>query len=76
MTLKFRWKCKSFHWNVKFEAEDIADLLRSLYWVSQKKVLRLMNNKTKGFCSIFRISFVLNKIYPNLDFEIKIAEIR
>ena len=43
--------------------------------VSHKKALPLMNSRTKGFCLIFRLSFVLDKVYPNLNFEIKIMEI-
>ena len=41
-----------------------------------KKYRRLINNRTKVFCLIFRISSILNKTYPYLDFEIKIVEIR
>ena len=40
-----------------------------------KRVLRLINNRTKGFCLIFKISFVLDKVCPKLDFEIKIVEV-
>ena len=40
-----------------------------------KKYQHLINNKTKFFYWIFRISFILNKASPNSDIEIKIVEI-
>ena len=40
------------------------------YQVSQEKILYLINNRTNGFSSIFRTCFVLDKAYPNLEFEI------
>ena len=42
----------------------------------QKKFLRLINNRTKVFCLILRNFCIFNRTYPNLDFEIKIVEIR
>ena len=44
-----------------------------MYRVSQKNPRRLNNNRTKA---IFKISFILNKAQSNVDFEIKIVEIR
>ena len=41
-----------------------------------KKVKRLIDNRTKGFCSIINFSFDLNRKYSNLDFETKFAQIR
>ena len=35
-----------------------------------KKVLRLINNRTKTSSSISEMLFVLDKLDPNLDFEI------
>ena len=35
-----------------------------------KKVLRLIDNRTKAFCLISEMFFVLNKGDPNLDFDI------
>ena len=35
-----------------------------------KKALRLINNRTKVFCSIFKISFVSDRCGINLDFDI------
>ena len=46
-----------------------------MYRVS-KKCRRLIKNRIKVFCFIFRISSILDIPYPNLDFEIKIVEIR
>ena len=36
----------------------------------QNKVLHLINNRTKAFCSISEMSFVLDKGGPNLNFDI------
>ena len=44
--------------------------------VSQKTYRRLINNRTKAFCSIFQYFSILNKAHPKLDSETKIAEIR
>ena len=41
-----------------------------------KKYRRLISNRTKVFCLIFRISFIVTVAYLNLDFEIKSVEIR
>ena len=35
-----------------------------------KKVVRLINNKTTGFCSIFKLFKLLDRLDPNLDFDI------
>ena len=43
--------------------------------VSQKNARRLINNRTKDFCLIFNISFILDRAQPKLDFTIKIVEI-
>ena len=40
-----------------------------------KKYRRLSKNRTKAFCLIFRLSLLLDKAYPNLDFDIKIVKI-
>ena len=40
-----------------------------------KKYQRLIKNRTKVFCLIFRISFNLDKTHPILDFGIKTVEI-
>ena len=40
-----------------------------------KKVLRLINNKTKTFCSIFKISFVSDWCDINLNFDISLLKI-
>ena len=44
------------------------------YQVFQKRYQYLINNRTEVFCLIFRISFILNKAYPKLAFEIKIDD--
>ena len=41
-----------------------------------KKNRCLINNKTKLYCVIFKIPSILNKIYVDIDFGIKIVEIR
>ena len=41
-----------------------------------KRYQRLINDGTKVFCIIFRISFILHNAYFYLDFEIKIVEMR
>ena len=46
------------------------------YQVSQEKVLRLINNGTKAFCSISKISFVLDRLDPNSDFNISFLKVR
>ena len=40
-----------------------------------KKVLRLTNDRTKVFCSIFKFSFVLDRLDPKLDFDISVLKI-
>ena len=45
------------------------------YEVSQKKYRRLITSRTKVFCSIFRIYYILYLAYFSLDFESKIIEI-
>ena len=47
----------------------------SLSWCPSKKYQCLISNRTKAFCSIFRISSILDEAYLQLDFEIKIVEI-
>ena len=73
--------------NVKLtfcEHVDLPELDMSLTLVSSsesrvlgipKKYRRLINNTTNVFSLISRISFILDKAYPNLDFEIKVDEI-
>ena len=39
------------------------------------KILPLINNRTKAFCSTFIISFVLDRLDPNLDFDISVLRI-
>ena len=43
-----------------------------------EKARRLLNNGTKTYCLIYKISFILNKAQPepNLDFGTKINEIQ
>ena len=41
----------------------------------RKSARRLINNRTKAYCLIFKISFIWNKAQPNLDFDFKITEI-
>ena len=41
-----------------------------------KKEPHLINNRTKLLCSLFKFFSILNKAYPNLDFETRIVEIR
>ena len=41
----------------------------------KEKHRRLINNIAIAFSLIFRISFILNKVYPNLDFEMNIIKI-
>ena len=43
--------------------------------MSQKTVLRLINNRTNAFCLIFKISFVLDRLDPNLGFDISVLKI-
>ena len=45
------------------------------YRVTQK-VKRLIDQKTKAFFLILKMSFAFNKKYLNLDFETKFAQIR
>ena len=51
-------------------------LILSLLAGVPKNHRRLINNRTKVFCLILRISFILHKTYFTLDFEINIVEIR
>ena len=44
--------------------------------MDQFKTCEKLVCRTKVFCLILRISFILDKAYANLDFEIKIVEIR
>ena len=46
------------------------------YRMFPKKYRCLINNRTKVFRRIFWIFSDLDKAYPNLDFEIKMVEIR
>ena len=55
---------------------DLERYLLNIILGVPKRYRRLINNRTKVFGLIFRISFILHKSYPNLDFEIKIAKIR
>ena len=41
-----------------------------------KKVKRLIDHRTKGFCSVIKFSFDLSRKHLNLDFGTKIAQIR
>ena len=43
--------------------------------VSQKMYQHSINNRTMGFLFNFQNFFILDKAYPNLDFEINIVEI-
>ena len=44
--------------------------------MSQKKHRCLLNNRAKAFCLVFIRVSVLNKAYPNLDFETRTVQIR
>ena len=41
----------------------------------KKKVLRMINNGTKTFCSTFKISFVSDRCGIKLDFDISFLKI-
>ena len=41
-----------------------------------KNIRRLINNRTKAYCLIVKISLILSKGQPDLDFDTKIIEIR
>ena len=43
--------------------------------VSHRKVLRLIDNRTKAFCLIFNF-FVLDRLDPKVDFDISVFKIR
>ena len=44
--------------------------------VPPKNYKHFIAHRTKGFCSIIKFSFDLNRKYYNLDFETKFAQIR
>ena len=59
----------------------MASFCKSLFPVSfipgvPKKCQHLINNKTKAFCLISKLFYILNEAYLNLDFEAKTVEIR
>ena len=41
-----------------------------------RKVLRLINNRTKAFCSIYKISFVSDRFDISLDFDTSFLKIK
>ena len=55
--------------------QDTVIIVSFYYLVSQEGVLRLINNRTKAFCSIF-VHFVLDRLEPNLNFDISVFKIR
>ena len=55
--------------------ENLASSLPVIYRVSQENVLCLINKKTTAFCSVFKISFVLDRLNSILDFDISFLKI-
>ena len=51
-------------------------LTNNFYRVSQEKLKRLIDHKTKDFCSITKLPFHFNGNHSNLNLETKLAQIR
>ena len=62
---------------IQFDCESDLKWSSPVYLLGVlKKYRRLINNRTKGFCLIFIVFRVWNKMYRNLDFEMKTVKIR